>query len=999
MAPRLEALVDGIPGIFMQCQNSLATHRKNIIHLAKIHSSTSDIWEDAPPRGIKLTGEKAFNDQFLNMVNRILPIKKGISNADRVVKLIGAFIMHISQKAAEEKERQHEENPDDEDDEDTPSSRLVAVLLKHLMKGFHAKDRVVRYRVMQIVAELIFSLGEMDEDLYTMLRASLLERARDKDSNVRLQAVIALARLQRGEEGSGDVPDDQENLTDFLIGVLQYDSMPEIRRAALVNLMPTPSSLPAILARTRDVDATLRKIVYHHVLAELPSPLVLTIAQREQVCQNGLGDRDPAVRAAAGNMIGGWVESVRGLEGFLKMLDITTSKVAEDALFSVFVTRPDIFESVEFPDSFWSDLTPERAFLARGFVDYCKSNKDETSLENALPVVTALAFRIQHEYNALTTLVGPDAGINDEDELEMARGDKEFIVAELLKLAVNLDYADETGRRKMFALVRDMASADSLPEGLITRCLDVLRVLSSSERDLFLMIVEIVHELRDTVKGPDETIRDREEVMEDGERSAADAHAAIKASVKAMEKLDPEQREQLEDINLRCLALCIAALERVNGTLEDHSALDGLLTDFVLTAIYQKHPVWRERGMTLLGLMCLISKPMAKKSAQLFLGQALPAAGRNSSHAHSEIQLRAVQMLFDIVMVFHFDGLEREGGPHDGESKILSAFEGALQDESSLEVHAAACEGMAKLMLSGIVTDENVLARLVGLYIDPATADNQPLRQCLSYFFPVYCYSSLSNQKRIQKIFVKVIEAMADLYDDLEEDEEMVSPLHIGTMLVDWTDSTKTVEFKGKGADPSVHVDVAIDIAKVLFRNDVDNVRKKVYAQLLSKLHVSDTIDEDRIRRLMLLLKSLHRRRFLKDTITRNAVARFETGLAKKFAPLLESFDEAQLRELEALKELFEFLDKLTSDEDVSDEAERAASESGRRRAGSKPPSNAESKQAQGDVDEDSVERSETSTRKLILRKHAKSQSVPNETDQSHHKDEEEAIEDDLVIN
>ena len=54
---------------------------------------------------------------------------------------------------------------------------------------------------------------------------------------------------------------------------------------------------------------------------------------------------------------------------------------------------------------------------------------------------------------------------------------------------------------------------------------------------------------------------------------------------------------------------------------------------------------------------------MAKKSAQLFLGQALPATGWNGPQ---DIQLRAVQMLFDIVMVFHFDGLEREGGPHDG---------------------------------------------------------------------------------------------------------------------------------------------------------------------------------------------------------------------------------------------------------------------------------------------------------------------------------------------
>ena len=65
---------------------------------------------------------------------------------------------------------------------------------------------------------------------------------------------------------------------------------------------------------------------------------------------------------------------------FLKMLDVTTSKVAEDALLSVFVTRPDLFDSVEFTDGFWDELTPERAFLARVFVDHCKSLKVRGSL-------------------------------------------------------------------------------------------------------------------------------------------------------------------------------------------------------------------------------------------------------------------------------------------------------------------------------------------------------------------------------------------------------------------------------------------------------------------------------------------------------------------------------------------------------------------------------------------------------------------------------------------
>lgn len=91
-----------------------------------------------------------------------------------------------------------------------------------------------------------------------------------------------------------------------------FDS--EVRRAALINLTASPPTLEAILSRTRDQDVGVRKIVYHHVLAGLPSPQVLTIAQREEICQNGLGDREPSVRTSAGRLIGSWVDAVNGLE-------------------------------------------------------------------------------------------------------------------------------------------------------------------------------------------------------------------------------------------------------------------------------------------------------------------------------------------------------------------------------------------------------------------------------------------------------------------------------------------------------------------------------------------------------------------------------------------------------------------------------------------------------------------------------------------------------------
>ena len=45
---------------------------------------------------------------------------------------------------------------------DTPASRLVSILLRHLLKGFTSKDKTVRFRCAQFVATMITGLGELE---------------------------------------------------------------------------------------------------------------------------------------------------------------------------------------------------------------------------------------------------------------------------------------------------------------------------------------------------------------------------------------------------------------------------------------------------------------------------------------------------------------------------------------------------------------------------------------------------------------------------------------------------------------------------------------------------------------------------------------------------------------------------------------------------------------------------------------------------------------------
>lgn len=75
-----------------------------------------------------------------------------------------------------------------------------------------------------------------------------------------------------------------------------------------------------------------------------------------------------------------------------------------------------------------------------------------------------------------------------------------------------------------------------------------------------------------------------------------------------------------------------------------------------------------------------------------------------------------------------------------------------LDKEEADDAQAIICTGIAKLLLAGMINDERALQSLVIVYVSPETAHNPELRQCLSYFFPVYCYSSSANQERMQKV-------------------------------------------------------------------------------------------------------------------------------------------------------------------------------------------------------------------------------------------------------
>lgn len=117
-----------------------------------MHSQCAQVTEQTE-RGTRLVGEKAFNEAFFACLHRVLPLKKGMKNADRVCKFAATYAAYALEQFRKD---------EDDDEVETPATRFVTILLKHLLKGFRAKNKIVRLRCCNLTALLIQNVDSIE---------------------------------------------------------------------------------------------------------------------------------------------------------------------------------------------------------------------------------------------------------------------------------------------------------------------------------------------------------------------------------------------------------------------------------------------------------------------------------------------------------------------------------------------------------------------------------------------------------------------------------------------------------------------------------------------------------------------------------------------------------------------------------------------------------------------------------------------------------------------
>lgn len=846
-----------ISSIFRDAQRTTAGHRKLVINLRKIQEACcyEPTSSHKNKTGAEDFDEEQFTEEFTRCVLRIMPVKKSENVGERAIRFTGLFLRH-----ANEKDNDLVPESDDDAMTETPSTRLTSHLMNAVLPLLMAKDKYVRYRSTQLISHVINSLDAIDDDLFQLLRHGLLKRIHDKEAMVRVQAVLGLGRLAGNEvEGEADDSDDEESgsgLLGRLLDVLQNDPSADVRRSLLVNLPILPNTLPFLLERARDQDPATRRALYSRLLPALGDFRHLSLSMREKLLRWGLRDRDENVRKAAGKLFRErWIEDCAGtaeveedpgsagaepkpanFEGLLELLeriDVVNSGVengvALEAMKGFWEGRKDYRDEVTFDDNFWNTLSAESVFMARSFNDFCRNEgngKFESLIEEKMPEVTKLAFYLQRYITVLVeALKRVNAQEPDEEDDEEDTVEQEFIVEQLLHIAQTLDYSDEVGRRKMFALLRQSLSIPDLPEEVTKLTIEVLRSIcagdAAGEREFVSIVLEAVADVHDTIIDEPES-EDAEESFHSA-RSEICGDSTPSKSAKKPEKTEEEIEEKaIREImvNMKCLHIVQCMLENVEGNLQQNVDLVAMLNNLVVPAVRSHEAPVRERGLLCLGLCSLLDKSLAEENLTLFM--------HFFSKGHAALQITALQILTDILT---------QHGAHllDSNPTLLKVYLKALKSGNKTpEVQAAATVAVAKLMLGRVISDASpaigdLLKTLVVLYFDPSTAHNQSVRQTLSYFLPVYCFSRKENQERMQKVSLdalhKLFEVQETLDDDGDAETEMVSMGTIGAHLIDWTDPRKcyvpgsqmTLEESAKKAvNGDVHLEFARDLLERL---------------------------------------------------------------------------------------------------------------------------------------------------------------------------------------
>ncbi|KAM6401220.1 condensin complex subunit 3 [Pluvialis apricaria] len=884
----------------------------------KPHQNRAKLVVDLKSTYNQLENKEDFHEKFIHFLKYAMIIYKREPAVEQVIDFVAKFVTSFYQM---EKEDGSEEGEED--------NLLLNYVFNFLLESHDANSHAVRFRTCQLVNKILGNMPEnaqIDDDLFDKINEAMLIRLKDKFSNVRIQAVLALSRLQ-------DPKDENCPVVNTYSTLLENDSNSEVRRAVLSCIAPSSRTLPKIVGRTMDVREAVRKLAYE-VLAEKVHMRALSIAQRVKLLQQGLNDRSDAVKEVMKKkLLQAWLRLSEGdvLE-LLHRLDVENCpEVAIPVLNAMFSLSPlhDLAQNCKNLGSRklipLEDLTSENVLYWRCLCEYLKSKGEEGEdlLEQVLPETAIYADYLLSYLQNMPVLSEKQREDFSCFENLMT---KEFIGQQLILIIGCMDTTEEGGRKHLLVALQKSLILPATSTALISLLAERLLSIVKDDDRRIQIIAEIISEVCEPIVTVDQPvdaaeIRKRELKLAEIKVKLLEAKEALeecitlqdfnrasvlKETITELEqkKTDlikeaeqPEIKEARVQKNdpetlLKCLMMCYELLKIMSLSKGIGPTIKEIIESLILPGITNVHPAVRNMAVLCLGCCALQNKEFARQQLALLL-QVLQVD-------NIKVKLSALKAIFDQLLLFGIepfkarrDSDSQKEDAHIGtenceeESKtieeeeetatvhsLLQLLSGLLDSEFS-ELRTEAAEGIAKLMFSGRLISAKLLSRLVLLWYNPVTEEDIRLRHCLGVFFPLFAYANRSNQECFEEAYLPTLQTLLNAPATSPLAEIDVS--NVSELLVDLTrpsglkpQSKMSQDYQ----DSTVHDSLAMKICnEILTDPTAPDVR--IYTKALNLLELSSSSAEN----LLVLLNEILEK--VKDKLCQRAIEKIKMNLTK----------------------------------------------------------------------------------------------------------------------
>uniref|UniRef100_A0A667WPG7 Non-SMC condensin I complex, subunit G n=1 Tax=Myripristis murdjan TaxID=586833 RepID=A0A667WPG7_9TELE len=911
----------------------------------KGHNNKAKLVASLKSRYNKLEDKTLFHEEFVHYLKYAMIVYKREPTVENVIEFVAKFSTSFQcpPKTEEEEEKGEEEEEDDDEEDDHP---FLSFIFNFLLESHKANSHAVRFRVCQLINKLLGSMAEnaqIDDDLFDQIHQAMLIRVTDKFPNVRIQAALAMTRLQQ--------PMDPDCPTiDAYMMILENDSNAEVRRAVLSCIAMSPRTLPKVLKRTRDIKENVRKLAYQ-VLAEKVHIKALSIAQRVSLLQQGLHDSSEAVReVVCARLLPAWLLRLDGnVVELLHKLDVENcAQTALDTLRAIFTSTPadELLQNKLQLDNRklipLDSLSCENVLYWRALCEFIKAKGDEGDemLEQVLPDAATYADYLYGYLKAVPVLSEEQRADFNQLELVMT---KEFISQQLIHLTGCLDTNEEGGRRRVLTVLQEMLALPQTPPSLVSLLTEKLLALIPDDHRRTQTVAEIISDVREPIMEASQPMNENEsrkqqvqlaevkvrileakQALEDCITAQEFSRAAeLKDSITGLENhrnqiiqdiaessqpADKEIRTEKNDPEtlLRCLTMCAELLKQMNIKTRMSPTISALMSSLILPSIANAHPAVRNMAVVCLGTCALHSKELAKTHMVLLL--------QIAQLDEVKIRISALRAVIDLLLLFGFQLLsdrpatqterpshspdrqedetpaaeDKGDAPEDSAQSILIMLSDFLDSEVS-DLRTETAEGLAKLMYTGRISSAKMLSRLVLLWYNPVTEDDTRLRHCLGVFFQLYARESRAHQEVVEECFLPTIRTLmnAPATSPLAE----VDINNVVELLVELTRPSALIK-PSTNTEVCVHDYLAVRVCGEMLK-DPTAPEVRLYAKTLSNLELSTdgTIRKD----LLTLLQQITQ--VVKDRICLRAVEKMIDQLA-------DSREQAELLTASALQPL-----------------------------------------------------------------------------------------------